>query len=224
MDDGGPERCCSGLLRPSRQLTARRASPSTTGWPSAAGGSRIRSSAPGRTRTCRWAPFPHWLIWQDASQLERLTFPTLGEKALRSITRDDVSRWYDACRYEYRCSRSFPLSSGSMVHGNRRATSGRTSPDQSWPCADWCGGTGVRRCVDGGQSGSQCRVGRSTRRIRPIARSGRRGLYLHGDRRSPSCTGWSWWLAIPDPQHRRTCRRCCLGRSDGRGRPRLRRL
>ena len=62
------------------------------------GAMTLRQYAPGAIdrRRVRGEPLKPRTRALYASQLERLIFPTLGEKALRSIARDDVSRWYDA--------------------------------------------------------------------------------------------------------------------------------
>ena len=58
----------------------------------------LREYAPGAIdrRRVRGEPLRPRTRALYASQLERLVFPTFGDKPLRSITRDDVTRWYDS--------------------------------------------------------------------------------------------------------------------------------
>ncbi|WP_404352973.1 hypothetical protein LG324_08810 [Phycicoccus jejuensis] len=57
----------------------------------------LREYAPGAIdrRRVRGEPLRPRTCALYASQLERLVFPTFGDEPLRSITRDDVTRWYD---------------------------------------------------------------------------------------------------------------------------------
>ncbi|KAF0835581.1 phage integrase family protein [Ornithinibacter aureus] len=52
-----------------------------------------------------------------ASQLDRLIYPTFGDRVLRSITRDDVARWYDALGPQHPTQRAHAYSLLRAVMG-----------------------------------------------------------------------------------------------------------
>ncbi len=79
----------------------------------------LREYAPGAVdrRRVRGEPLKPRTRALYGSQLDRLIFPTFGDRALRSITRDDVARWYDALGPEYPTQRAHAYSLLRAVMG-----------------------------------------------------------------------------------------------------------